>query len=368
MRRNRKIIILASCSVLLTIIVVILRMPKGYTPVAPTQYDSAALKATIVVPTLDTPIPEGKSAVWCAAFEIAWKQAEKDIFKGPCLPQNGKETAARLTASSISEADFAPASVFAAAGDPKSVQQKLNAEFPQKFPGRSVPQLTEQDGILSYSAVNLSVPFQIPFFENDKPLLFTDANGTKTAVDSFGIRDKDDYAYYKLRDQVGVLFAKHGKQYELLEFALDLCRSSGPYQIIVAVIPRHATLSAAMNYVRIGPKASEEDKYSTHEFGPNDAMLIPNQTWAITHHFKDLTGPMLNPGFEKTPLVDAFQLLQFKLDRSGAELNAEAKVLVLPIPSYYYVDRPFLLYIQKRGAANPIFAAWIDNAELLQKR
>ncbi len=55
-------------------------------------------------------------------------------------------------------------------------------------------------------------------------------------------------------------------------------------------------------------------------------------------------------------------------DNCSAELYAEAKELVLPIPSYYYVDRPFLLYIIKRGAAHPIFAAWIDNAELLQKR
>ncbi len=325
MTRNRKNLISGSCAILIILVVFVLQMPKRYAPVAPVQIDSTALRATVVVPTLDTPIPEGKSAVWCAAFEIAWKQAEKNIFKGPCLTQNGKETAARLTASAISDADFAPASLFAAAGEPKIVQQKLNAEFPKIFPGKSVPQLTEQNGILAYSVVNLSVPFQIPFFEKDAPLVFTDASGAKTAVGSFGIRDQDDYAYYKLRNQVGVLFAKHGKQYELLEFALDLCRTSDPYQIVVAVIPRQATLSAALNYVKIGPKASEEDIFSTQGIGPNDAMLIPNQTWEIAHHFKDLTGPILNPGFEQTPLVDACQLLRFKLDRSGAELEILSK-------------------------------------------
>ncbi len=30
-------------------------------------------------------------------------------------------------------------------------------------------------------------------------------------------------------------------------------------------------------------------------------------------------------------------------------------------------NRPFLLYIKKRGADYPFFVMWMDNAELLQK-
>ncbi|HEV2950204.1 MAG TPA: hypothetical protein VGX70_22690, partial [Gemmataceae bacterium] len=42
----------------------------------PLSFDgkSEALQQTIMVPTLDTPIPEGKSAIWCVSFQIAWNR------------------------------------------------------------------------------------------------------------------------------------------------------------------------------------------------------------------------------------------------------------------------------------------------------
>jgi hypothetical protein len=37
-----------------------------------------------------------------------------------------------------------------------------------------------------------------------------------------------------------------------------------------------------------------------------------------------------------------------------------------PEPQRYAVDGPFLIYLQKHGAAHPFFVMWVDNAELLQ--
>jgi hypothetical protein len=56
------------------------------------------------------------------------------------------------------------------------------------------------------------------------------------------------------------------------------------------------------------------------------------------------------------------------LDRSGAELSAEAKVLVKSASGDLLFNRPFLLYMQKRGGTRPSFAMWVANAELLQKK
>ena len=42
-----------------------------------------APKATAVVATLDTPIPQGKSAIWCASFLAAWKSLAQDLDKEP---------------------------------------------------------------------------------------------------------------------------------------------------------------------------------------------------------------------------------------------------------------------------------------------
>ena len=43
-------------------------------------------------------------------------------------------------------------------------------------------------------------------------------------------------------------------------------------------------------------------------------------------------------------------------------------MLVKPGASLFRLDRPFLIIFQKRGAKHPFFVAWLENAELLEKR
>lgn len=35
--------------------------------------------------------------------------------------------------------------------------------------------------------------------------------------------------------------------------------------------------------------------------------------------------------------------------------------------THYVCDRPFLIVVKKRGAKQPFFVMWVDNAELLSK-
>src|SRR5215813_10317435 len=44
--------------------------------------NSKTLAKSILVPTLQRPIPEGKSAIWCATMPMAWKEGE-GAFKEP---------------------------------------------------------------------------------------------------------------------------------------------------------------------------------------------------------------------------------------------------------------------------------------------
>lgn len=38
------------------------------------------------------------------------------------------------------------------------------------------------------------------------------------------------------------------------------------------------------------------------------------------------------------------------------------------IPRQMYFDRPFLIYVKKRGAEySPFFVMWVDNAELMER-
>jgi hypothetical protein len=311
---------------------------RPYSAAAPIRQDSTSLKQTVFVPTLDTPLTQGKSSVWCAAFELAWKRAENDLIKNALRTQNSPEISARLNSSLTSENDVAP--------------ESLTIQSPDIQP----------NGIGASAKIKLDIPFKIPFFENDVPFEFKDSKGTTTKVASFGIRPKDEYAYYQLRSQVAVLGTVHdNSNYNLTEFAVDLDRNSNPYQIVLAVISPKSTLEEDVEYVK---NMKPEWKRG---IGPNDRLLVPNQNWEFHHQFKELLGPITNPGFADKPLVEASETVRFKLDRSGAELSSEAKVYYLPIPNLYYFNRPFLVYIQKRGAAQPMFAAWVENAELLQK-
>jgi hypothetical protein len=73
----------------------------------------------------------------------------------------------------------------------------------------------------------------------------------------------------------------------------------------------------------------------------------------------------MNPGFEVYWIAEAMQTVEFKLDRSGAELQSESSIAVTSAPRHYVFDRPFLIYMKRRGAEKPFFIMWVDNGELL---
>ena len=46
--------------------------------------DSKSLKQSVIIPTLDTPIPEGKNVIWCASFQMAWDRLKNDVIGNLC--------------------------------------------------------------------------------------------------------------------------------------------------------------------------------------------------------------------------------------------------------------------------------------------
>jgi hypothetical protein len=78
--------------------------------------DSAGLRQTVIVPTLDTPLPAGKNAIWCASFQLAWNRLSKDTLKDPIQVKNAEAVAERLNQAQLSEKDLPPGTFYAAAG------------------------------------------------------------------------------------------------------------------------------------------------------------------------------------------------------------------------------------------------------------
>ena len=334
--------------------------------------NSTGLEHTVILPTLDTPMPKGKNVIWCSSFQLAWNQLKDNVIKEPVKLVGAEEIANRLNLAKQSLADIPDESCYAAAGFVKDgILEKIQTEMAKRFPSEPQPDFQDvspNDVIIAYSYLTANVKFKIPYFENQKELIFRDSQGNKTPVTSFGIRPEDHDAYQKLRKQVEVLYySHHPDSFNLMEFVVDLCKDTKQNQIILARIEPKESLEQTFVYLEDKIAGFTKEKFF-HKLGINDVLLVPNIFWKITHHFKQLEKKYFgNEGFEDLYIGLALQMIQFRLDRSGAELKSEAKLYAESAPNHFIFDQPFLIYMKKRGAEHPFFVMWVDNAELLSK-
>ena len=63
----------------------------------------------------------------------------------------------------------------------------------------------------------------------------------------------------------------------------------------------------------------------------------------------------------------AYQMIQFRLDKSGADLASVSEAMVASGPRDFHFDRPYLITMARRGAEHPYFAMWVDNDELMAR-
>jgi len=372
------------CAVVCLAIVVVLlfvlsQRPAKYVP-APMTFngDSKNLKRTQIVATLDTPLQKGKNVIWCASFQSAWKALQTELAAEPIELAGGDRLVDLLNDARDVRPDIPADCLYTAVGwEDKGIINKIRTDLKHRFPQSQPPDFPdiEKNSFVAYSYLAANIKFSRPYFQNREPLVFTDDLGHKTNINSFGIRPEDEYAYFELRAQSRILFRKGGPRDSDLEFAIDLCASSSPSQIVVARIPRQKSLAAALARVKKGMAESEERKRNDpglgailEKVGPNDVLLVPDLFWRVSHRFTNLEGKTFkNRKLRGQRLDHAQQDIVFRLDRSGAELRSQAKLYCKPTPTHFVLDRPFMIYMKKRGAQSPYFLMWVDNAELLHK-
>lgn len=303
---------------------------------------------------------------------MAWQRMRNDVVHEPIRVAGAEAVAKRLNESNITDEIVAPEHSFAAAGFVRDgIVEKIRREMSEQFPSVELPPFenTSDTVAFAYAYLAATVRFQTPFHEST--MTFTDGGGQRTEVRAFGIRSETHYDAWKICQQVGVLFAR-GEGARPSEFALDLCRSSSPHQIVVARVPRGETLAATLQSVR---QRIREAPTRTTSFGLSEQLLVPMMSWKIAHEFRELQGPdkvILNERFEGNYFGKVFQGIDLRLDRYGAEVHSGVEIHMTKSaqpeqPQTFFLDGPFLLYLQRRGQQTPFFVMWVENAELLAR-
>ena len=337
---------------------------------------SEALKDTVIVPTLDSPCPPNKNVIWCSSFQLAWNAVRDDVIGAPLDVPEAAEVAARLNAAEQSVSDIDPDCVYATGGYIRDgIIGQIEEDMAALFPSHDLPDFSnygfEPNGIFAYSFIRANVPFKYPFRHMDQGLAFTNSQGIQTRVAGFGLWRAYLRRHKSIREQVEVLYVEfRDRSFEVRECAVDLCRHSRPYQVVVAMVEPRGSLAETLEHLRTQMASFKQPPYGEvdRRLGANDELRVPEMFWRIDHRFKELTDKMVANSNPPMPIVEALQMIEFRLDRSGAVLESEARLIVMSAPRHFEFNRPFLVYVQKRDAEHPFFVMWVDNAELLARQ
>lgn len=347
--------------------------------------NSSDLQQTSIVVSLDYPIPRQQNIIWCSASQMAWDKLKDDIIGEPVEVIGAKNLTTYLNQATALEEDLDPNSYYSNIGIiGEGIIQQIQTDMNQCFPSESIPFLdedynTEPNSILAYSYMNLEIECEYPFYRNTEPFTFVDSNGTSTNVTSFCNFSESEFPTPEnIYRQAEVLFSKFDGTGTNDEFAIDLCTYTQPYQVILALVsrehtPRRSTLGNAIDDIesKIAKFKLEPNYEDLREFWLIDELIVPDFLYKMTHHFSELEGgeianqPWQDQGYH---ILEAIQIINFSINRTNIVIESDDTDDSNRPSSRkeYHFNRPFLIYVKKRGEGHsPFFAMWVDNAELM---
>ncbi len=340
---------------------------KQFDSKAPTfEGDSTQLTQTVILPAFASPMVAGKNNIWCSTFQLTWNEM-KNTVKAPIVVTGAEELSQLMNAAGQSKSDLLDNSYYSAAGRvDNGIIQKIQTDMARKFPTAPTPTFDPSDILIAFAYLEADLKFKELFDENEQPLYFMDSVGRQSQLKSFGITKMHGPDFIRKVEQVDLLFCTMDQNDNMTEFALDLCRFTQPYQVVVAMIDPKTTLQQTFETVKEKIKLfpDQQIKSQYRRLQPGEILLVPELFWQISHHFTELID---KPFMGGDPVSEAYQMIRFRLDRSGAVLKSVAKVTTAKsAPSRMFIlNRPFLIYLKKRDVQQPFFVMWVDNAELL---
>jgi len=314
------------------------------------QADANDLQATVVTPHLECEVAGDKNVLWCATFQIAWNEL-CDLLGEPIPSAGALEMVSLLNQHSVTGADLDETSYVALAGYPTGgtddILARIAAAMEEKFGGAARPDLLPDRQSLgpgdwvAYAYLFKSLPFEWAFRRSrNSGMSFAGQN-----VQTFGINQLLSEEENEVRAARQVLVYDYRDEND---FIVELKTRSEPDRLILAKVVPAATLEQTVRMVqaRLGaapPKAMVR----------RSNLRIPVLDFDIMKRYAGL----LDRGW-------GLQQVRFKLDETGAILKSQGIGATARSQDLIF-DRPFLVMLQRVGAANPYFALWVANAELL---
>ncbi len=358
------------------------KLPREYWPerleglvLPPLAFDGTTwgLEDVQFAPTFDTVMESAKNVLWCATFELAWRQLIDEVLKEPVKLDPPSPVADRLNASKTSSKQIPEGQWFAAAGfEDEGVLDRISQGL-AAFPGAQQPDLSEYvntGDLITYSYLATDVRFKPEFSQHDDRLIFTSSDGSKHRVKAFGLTEEDSCCDDQ-HESVRVLYCSEEGSGQPREFALDLCHYSKPSQVVIACVEPAGTLEATVASVEEKIANWHPDDLLARKLSNYEQLLVPDLGFRLLHSYKELLLHVLaNPGKgEGLSIVRAEQLVNFRLTKYGAVLSSYSMMIALGyergVGRSFYFDKPFLVYMKKRGEKTPYFAMWVADATFM---
>lgn len=151
---------------------------------APFTFDGPSDKLTKseIVPSLESTIPDGKNTIWCASFQAAW-WALRDLAGEPVTLEGSPAVVKLLNDSPDPRSHIPPQALFVAAGwNDQGITNQIRKDFENRFPNQKAPSFPGilPGAVVSYSLLQADVKFDLPYDQNERPLLFTEGGEQKS--------------------------------------------------------------------------------------------------------------------------------------------------------------------------------------------
>lgn len=326
------------------------------------------------LPDPHQPMPPAGSALWCASTHAAWKQLPA-LLKVPAPVLVAQPELSGWMNRAPDPAAFTPAkSLFSLAGPANAgtiarIHEGVIRQFGEPVVLPLVPGGLED--FIAFARLQVEAKFPVPYANRQGGLRFTDGAGKTTTVRAFGnVPDEGEELLPGVHLQPQVLFAdsvtgESAKNPEKDEFAINLSGDAADVEVIVACLPKPASLQSAWEHVKKRTAQFPEERGARSLVG--GTLAVPLLGFDAVSSLPDLQGALESPASGR--ITTAAQMVQFSLDRTGARLKSEtwAKFRGGKPPRIrdYLFDRPFLLAMRQRDAGEPFFLLWVDDTAMM---